>query len=75
VIPVVVAIPEIPVPVVVPAVFVAKAAAIPLPVTLVESLSVVSRQNPDGAGIGRASPVTVMPHVTASRRIPIAVYP
>jgi hypothetical protein len=75
VIPIVVAIPEIPVVVAIPAMIVGKAAAIPLPVTLIEPLSIVSRQHPDSAGIGRPSPVTVMPHVTASYGIPIAVYP
>jgi hypothetical protein len=65
----------IPVPVAIPVVVVAEAAAISLPVTLVEPLSIVARHHPDGARIGWPSPITVMPPVTASHWIPIAFYP
>src|SRR5450432_1289013 len=62
-------------PVAVPLVIVGPAAVIAFPVAFDEALAIVARDHPDGAGVRWSSPVTVMPFVTVSNRIPVAVHP
>lgn len=59
----------------VPVVVMVKAAMIAFPVTLKELLSVVVRPHPSSTLIWWSRPVTFMPFVVPSDRIPITVYP
>ena len=72
---IVVAIPVIPVPVVIPAVIVFDSSPISIPVAREEFVAVVARRNPTGAFIGRARPISVMPPVMPSVGKPIAADP
>ena len=63
------------VPFVVPVVVMFKPASVPLPVTLVISFSIMMRRHPPCAVVGWSSPITVVPLVMPSDRIPITVYP
>lgn len=62
----------IPFSVAIPVVIVRNPAVISLPVTVEETLAVVMWRNPMRTGIGRPSPISVMPFVVVSGRIPIA---
>jgi hypothetical protein len=66
---------EIPVVVAVPAVIMSYPAAISLPVTLKELVSIVMRCHPASPKVRWSSPITFMPPVTPSHRIPITIYP
>ena len=61
--------------IVIPAVIVLETPVRPVPVTCVELLAIVVRPNPARACIGRLSPITFMPAVVLSHRIPIAFHP
>ena len=61
--------------VMIPAVIVFDVAAIPIPVTLEEFISLVTRTHPARPFIGRPRPITGVPYVTATHRIPIPVDP
>jgi hypothetical protein len=52
-----------------------KPAAISLPVTSPVPVSIMARLNPPGTRIRRASPITCVPPVMPSERIPVAGYP
>ena len=67
--------PEIAVSVVVPTVIMFNPAVFSLPVTLKESLSVVMRPHPASPWVRRPSPITFMPAIMPSDRIPVALYP
>ena len=64
-----------PVVIAIPMMIVIAAAVIAVPVTVVEPFAVVPRLHPTRAPIGRTCPVSFMPAVTASRRIPVALHP
>jgi len=66
---------EISIPVVVPGMVMFKPAAVPVPVTAIVAAPIMTRNYPMGAWIGRARPITFMPHIAPSDGIPIAVYP
>jgi hypothetical protein len=59
----------------VPVMVVFPPAVIAIPVPFKESLSVVAGTNPTCAGIGRTSPVTLMPLVVVPHRIPVSFHP
>jgi hypothetical protein len=59
----------------VPAVVVLEASALPFPITSEEAFSLIARSDPPSASIRRTCPVPVVPPVTASVGIPIAVHP
>ena len=59
----------------VPLVIMVKPAAVPFPVARIKLLAIVTRSYPSSALIGWPRPVTVMPLVTISLRVPIAVQP
>jgi hypothetical protein len=65
----------IPVPVVVPGVFMFKPAAISFPVTRKVPVSIMMRPHPPGPRVRWPSPITIMPLVVLSNRIPITVHP
>jgi len=67
--------PEIAVSVVVPTVIMFNPAVFSLPVTVKESLSVVMRPHPASPWVRRPSPITFMPAIMPSDRIPVALYP
>ena len=72
---VVIFIVEVPVTIFVPPMIVLNPAAISVPVADKETLSVVMRCHPIGSFIRRSSPVTRVPSVALSHRIPIAFHP
>jgi hypothetical protein len=77
-IPIPVVIPAIVIPsvaVVVPTMVMIEPAMIAVPVASVKTLSIVSRPDPTRALIRRASPVPVVPPITASVGVPVAIYP
>jgi len=59
----------------VPSVIVRTAAALAFPVAFIKPLSVMARNDPDGAPVGWTRPVAVMPLVMMPNRIPIARNP
>src|SRR5271157_4504305 len=65
----------IPIAAAVPTVIVFHAAVLSLPVTVVVPPAFVTRADPSGSPIRRASPVTGMPSVVVSHRIPITLDP
>jgi hypothetical protein len=72
---VVLALTIIAVTVAVPVMVVFAPAAVAIPVPFKEALSVVAGPNPACAGIGWTSPVSGMPPVTVSHRIPVSFHP
>ena len=78
VVPVMVMIPEtamITIMAAVPAVVMFKPAAISLPVTVKEPLSIMMRSHPPSPAVRWPSPITLMPLVMPSHRIPVTIYP
>ena len=78
VVPVMVMIPEtavITIMAAVPAVVMFKSAAVSVPVTVKEPLSIMMRSHPMSPRVRWPSPITLMPLVMPSRRIPITIYP
>jgi len=67
--------PEIAVSVVVPNVIMFKPAVFSLPVTVEESLSVVTRPHPASPWVRRPSPITFMPAIMPSDWIPVTLDP
>src|SRR4051812_37912783 len=67
--------PEIAVLVVVGFVIVSHLPPVPVPVTLKELTSIMMRCDPASGRVRRSSPVTLMPLVFVSHRIPITVDP
>ena len=65
----------IPVAAAVPLMVMLKLAAISVPIPSVEHPSVVARLHPTGILVRRPSPVTLMPRVTLSYRVPITLEP
>jgi hypothetical protein len=65
----------IAVTVVVPMMIVGTPAVIAFPVAFKKALSIVVRRHPIRAGIWRTGPITVMPFVMPSDRIPVALDP
>jgi len=81
-IPIVVAIPvitavmtEIPIAVAIPTVIVIYPAALAFPIAREELAAFIARSDPLRAGVGRASPIAVMPAIASALRVPISVYP
>src|SRR5579864_6719264 len=66
---------KVAVTVAVPMMVVFAPSAVAVPVPFKEALSVVAGPNPACAGIGRASPVSGMPSVTVTHRIPVTFHP
>jgi hypothetical protein len=66
---------KIPVTVAVPMMVVVAPAVIALPVPIKEALAIMVRTNPTCARIRRTSPVSGMPPVVASHRIPVSFHP
>jgi len=66
---------EIAIAIAVPSMIVLHPAAVALPVACKELAPVIARPNPAGARIRRTSPISVMPPITVSGRIPVTVYP
>ena len=76
VVAVVIAIPvAVPVPVSIPMVIVLKTAMIAFPIPYKKLSTVMMRCNPTSAHIRRPSPVTLVPFIMPSNRIPIAIDP
>jgi len=73
-VPVVVVVAET-VPITVPAVVMFKPAAISVPVTVKEPLSIKMRCHPMSSWVRWPSPIAFMPLVVPSHRIPITAYP
>jgi hypothetical protein len=67
--------PEISISILIPVVVVLKAAALSLPVSCEVCAALVVRNNPTSAYVWRTSPVTFVPLVMVSHRIPIPVDP
>jgi hypothetical protein len=63
------------VPVSIPMVIVLKTAAIPIPKPYKVLSAVMMRRNPTGAHVRRLCPVTIVPFIVPSDRIPIALDP
>lgn len=61
--------------VVIPMVVVLKAAAVAVPVAVVIPAAFVTRTDPARASVGRQRPITAMPAIVMSVRIPIAINP
>jgi hypothetical protein len=59
----------------IPMVIVVKSASISVPVPCIELATVVVRLHPSGTLVGWLRPVTFMPPVMPSYRVPVAVYP
>jgi len=57
----------------VPAMVVLEAAPIALPVTTVKALTFIARPDPARAPVRRSSPVSVVPPITVSVSVPVAV--
>jgi hypothetical protein len=72
--PVVIAV-KIPVAPTVPTVVVLAPSAIPFPIAFKETVALVTRPHPASLRIRRTCPVPVVPPVTPSVGIPIAIYP
>jgi hypothetical protein len=77
VLPVVLVAIEVPILLVaaVPAMVVPDLAAIAFPVSFIESLSIVARRHPMRTGIGRTGPVSLVPLIVVTHRIPVAPNP
>jgi hypothetical protein len=61
VVTIVIAVPEIPIMVTIPAMVMLHAAAVPFPETVIELASLISRVDPTSTGIRSPSPVALMP--------------
>lgn len=59
----------------VPPVIVLEPAAVPFPISREKLLPIVMRTDPSSARIGRPGPVSFMPAIVASHRIPVAFDP
>jgi hypothetical protein len=68
-------VPEIAVMVTIAMVIVFKPAMIAIPVTGEVLVSVMMRLNPMCTGIGGACPISLVPFIMASNRIPVTAYP
>ena len=66
---------KIPIAVVIPAVIVGDAATISFPIAFKELLAIVTRRYPDGTWVRWPSPITFVPLVMASNRVPITFHP
>jgi hypothetical protein len=66
---------EIAVPIAVPTMIVLEAAVVGVPIPRKELSSLITRPDPGGAGIRWASPISVVPLVVVSDRVPITVHP
>ena len=66
---------EIPVAVTVPTMVMFAPAAVALPISGIEALSIMPGRHPIGARIGRQGPVPCMPLIVVSHRIPVAFHP
>jgi len=66
---------KISVTIMIPMMVVFNSTVLPGPVTRKIPLAIVAWGNPIGSYIGRPSPVTLMPFVMVSHRIPIAFHP
>ena len=73
--PVVVPAVVIAVVVMIPVMVMAEAATRTIPVAGVEADSFMVMANPAGTGVGRASPITLVPNVVAAHGIPVTVNP
>src|ERR1700682_2340790 len=70
-----VVIPIIALALTVPMMVVLDAAALTVPVAMIEALSIVARSHPAGGRVYRAAPIPGMPTIVAPYGIPVAVYP
>lgn len=61
--------------VVVPAMIMLEPSAVPLPVTIIEPLSVVMGRNPASPRVRWPSPITLMPAIVTSLRVPVTLDP
>ena len=68
-------VPKIAIAVAVPAVIVVEPPAVAFPVPFEKALPIIVGSYPAGAVIRWAGPVSAMPLVTASDRIPVAIHP
>jgi hypothetical protein len=59
--------------VVVPMMVVLDAAAVTVPVAMIEALSVVARSHPTSGRVHGTAPISGMPSIAAPNRIPVAV--
>jgi hypothetical protein len=71
----VVAFAPIAVAIAIPTMIVFEASARSFPVAVVISTAFMARCYPPGSLIGRATPISVMPSILMSDRIPVTVYP
>jgi len=71
----IVVITEVPASVVVPAVIMFKPAVFSLPITAIELPPIVMRHHPASTRVRRPSPITLMPAIMPSDRIPVALDP
>src|SRR5579872_2378998 len=62
-------------PLTIPLVVMPHSAVLTFPVALKPLLPVVMRPDPARAGVGRARPVSGVPHVASAHDIPVAVHP
>src|SRR5689334_16630271 len=68
--------PEVAVPpIAVPSMIVVEPAAVAIPITFEELSSLIARTYPMRSAVGRTGPISVMPPVPSSNRIPVTVYP
>ena len=74
-IPVAVVFAKVALAVAVPTMIVLPPSAITLPIALEEALSIMAWRHPARRRIGRTSPITVVPLVMISDRVPVAVDP
>lgn len=75
IVPIMTATIKVPLVALVPAVIVVNAAVIPVPIATEKPLAIVMGSNPTRAGIRRTRPVTPMPAIVPTDRIPIALHP
>ena len=61
--------------IVIPVMIVFEAAMRAIPVACVEAAAFMARADPTRAGVGRTSPISLVPNVTAVHRIPVAIDP
>ena len=62
----------IPLPVMIPAMIVRNPAALSFPIALEKTFAIMMRRNPMRARIGCPSPISRMPFVVVSYRVPVA---
>src|ERR1700747_2641599 len=59
----------------IPVMVVVDVAARAIPIARIEATAFMARSNPARSSVGRASPVTFMPAIVASDRVPVAANP